>query len=212
MITLMIMLMIIVMIINMSVIITIMITKKTVIFTYAAVAMSSILLLYQKTHTRLYIFYAVYFHYNDIIMSAVASQITGFSIVYSTVVSDADQRKHQNSASMAFVGKSPVTREFPAQKASDAENVSIWWRHHVFGSFLRAPSVGAKSSEAQYRTANRRAGIMIGCHIGLWQWLTREIASLCQRLMWIIVYTYSIIDHSRYILQSNTLYRAATHA
>ena len=24
-----------------------------------------------------------------------------------------------------------VTGEFPAQKASDAENVSIWWRHHV---------------------------------------------------------------------------------
>ena len=28
-------------------------------------------------------------------------------------------------------GKSPVTGEFPAQKASNAENVSIWWRHHV---------------------------------------------------------------------------------
>ena len=28
-------------------------------------------------------------------------------------------------------GKSPVTGEFPAQRASNAENVSIWWRHHV---------------------------------------------------------------------------------
>ena len=28
-------------------------------------------------------------------------------------------------------GKSPVTGEFLAQKASNAENVSIWWRHHV---------------------------------------------------------------------------------
>ena len=27
-------------------------------------------------------------------------------------------------------GNSPVTGEFPAQMASDAENVSIWWRHH----------------------------------------------------------------------------------
>ena len=25
---------------------------------------------------------------------------------------------------------SPVTGEFPAQRASNAENVSIWWRHH----------------------------------------------------------------------------------
>ena len=28
-------------------------------------------------------------------------------------------------------GNSPETGEFPAQKASNAENVSIWWRHHV---------------------------------------------------------------------------------
>ena len=28
-------------------------------------------------------------------------------------------------------GDSPVTGEFPAQMASNAENVSIWWRHHV---------------------------------------------------------------------------------
>ena len=28
-------------------------------------------------------------------------------------------------------GNSPLTCEFPAQKASNAENVSIWWRHHV---------------------------------------------------------------------------------
>ena len=29
-------------------------------------------------------------------------------------------------------GNSPVTGEFPAQRASNAENVSILWRHHVF--------------------------------------------------------------------------------
>ena len=64
-------------------------------------------------------------HYNDIIMSAMASQITSFSIVYSTFHSDADQRKHPSFASMAFVReihrwpvnslhKGPVTRKmFP---------------------------------------------------------------------------------------------------
>ena len=31
-------------------------------------------------------------------------------------------------------GNSPVTGEFPAQRASNAENVSIWWRHHVTAS------------------------------------------------------------------------------
>ena len=64
-------------------------------------------------------------------MGAVASQITSLTIVYSTVYSDADQRKQQSSASLAFVrGNLPGTGEFSAQMASYAENVSIWWRHH----------------------------------------------------------------------------------
>ena len=43
------------------------------------------------------------FHYGDVIMGAIASQITSLTIVYSTIYSDADQRKHQSSASLAFV-------------------------------------------------------------------------------------------------------------
>ena len=42
-------------------------------------------------------------HYSDVVMSAMASQITSVSIVCSTVCSDANQRKHQSSASLAFV-------------------------------------------------------------------------------------------------------------
>ena len=41
--------------------------------------------------------------YSDVIMSTMASHITGVSIVYSTVFLGADQRKHQSSASLAFV-------------------------------------------------------------------------------------------------------------
>ena len=36
-------------------------------------------------------------------MGAAASQITSVTIIYLTVYSDADQRKHQSSASLAFV-------------------------------------------------------------------------------------------------------------
>ena len=65
------------------------------------------------------------FHYCDVIICVVASQITSLTIVYSAVYSDADQRKHQSSMSLAFVRgihrgpvnsphKLPVTREmFP---------------------------------------------------------------------------------------------------
>ena len=64
-------------------------------------------------------------HYSDVIISVMASQITGVSIVYSTVCSGADQRKHQSSKSLACVRgihrspvssphKGPVTRKmFP---------------------------------------------------------------------------------------------------
>ena len=64
-------------------------------------------------------------YYSDVIMGAIASQITSLMTVYSIVYSDADQRKHQSSASLAFVRriqrgpvnsphKWPVTRKiFP---------------------------------------------------------------------------------------------------
>ena len=42
-------------------------------------------------------------HYHDVIMTTMASQITSLTIVYWIVYSDADQRIHQNSASLAFV-------------------------------------------------------------------------------------------------------------
>ena len=42
-------------------------------------------------------------HYNDVIMGTMSSQITRLGIVYSSVYSVADQRKHQSSASLAFV-------------------------------------------------------------------------------------------------------------
>ena len=57
-------------------------------------------------------------------MSTMASQIPNLMIVYSTVYSCTDQRKHQSYASL--------TGEFPAQSASNEENISIWLHHHGF--------------------------------------------------------------------------------
>ena len=68
-------------------------------------------------------------------MGTIASLITSLTIIYSTVYSDADQRKHQSSASLAFLC-GEFTGEFPAQMASNAENVSIWWRHHVLNPVI----------------------------------------------------------------------------
>ena len=62
-------------------------------------------------------------HYSDVIMSPMASQITRVSIVYSTLCSGTDQRKHQSFASRAFMRG--IHRWIPCTKASDMENVSI---------------------------------------------------------------------------------------
>ena len=69
-------------------------------------------------------------------MGAVASQITSITIVYSTVYSSAHKKSIKESITGLCVGNSPVTGEFLAQMASNAENVSIWWRHHVMGPYV----------------------------------------------------------------------------
>ena len=55
-------------------------------------------------------------HYTDVIMTTMASQITSLTVVYSTVYSDADQRKHQSSASLAFVWGNHRDRWIPRTK------------------------------------------------------------------------------------------------
>ena len=55
-------------------------------------------------------------NYIDVIMTPMASQITGLTVVHSTVYSDADQRKHQSSASLAFVWGIHRDREIPRTK------------------------------------------------------------------------------------------------
>ena len=61
------------------------------------------LLIYSVLHCLYSVGNKIITHYDDVIMSAIASQITSLMIVYSIVYSDADQGNHQSSASLAFV-------------------------------------------------------------------------------------------------------------
>ena len=75
------------------------------------------------------------FHHDDVIMTMLASQITSLTVVYSIVYSGVHQRKHQSSASLAFVReihrgpvnfphKWPVTRKmFPFDDVIMLRNV-----------------------------------------------------------------------------------------
>ena len=86
-------------------------------------------------------------HYTAVIMGAIVTQITSLMIVYSTVYSDADQRKHKSAASQASVRgihrgpvnsphKWPVTRKmFPF------DNVIMFWPHRNL-SFWQSSTSG----------------------------------------------------------------------
>ena len=85
------------------------------------------------------------YHYDDVIMSTITSQITSLMIVYSTVYSGADQSKHQSSASLAFVWgihrgpvnsphKWPVTRKmFPFD---DVIMISVYHDRLIFKKWI----------------------------------------------------------------------------
>ena len=60
--------------------------------------------IYLVIHLELHCLKAnAWIHHTDVIMTTMASRITSLKVVYSIVNSGADQRKHQSSASLAFV-------------------------------------------------------------------------------------------------------------
>ena len=66
-------------------------------------------------------------------------------------------------------GNSPGTGEFPAQMASNAENVTIWWRHHGIG--------GEFNIFAQilfYLFVRGTVGLLICCFCNVWKVLTNN--------------------------------------
>ena len=79
----------------------------------------------------------VSFHYTDVIMTTMASQITSLTVVCSTVYSDADQRKHQSSASLAFVWGIHRDRWIPhtkgqlRRKCFHLMTSSCWWKTSI---------------------------------------------------------------------------------
>ena len=104
--------------------------------------------------------------WRDVIISAMASQITSLTIVYSAVYSGADR-----------AGNSPVTGEFPLEMASNAENASFWWRRHAFYViFCTAYMIGSvfPRPRAGYRRLfrNRRKSFwskgLVGLSLRMW--------------------------------------------
>ena len=86
-------------------------------------------------------------------MGMMASQITSLVIVYSTIYSGADQRKHQSSASLAFMRgihqwlvnsphKGPVTRKvFPFDDVIMFEGFNAEWQQVIFTHKIDLPMI-----------------------------------------------------------------------
>ena len=80
-------------------------------------------------------------------------------------------------------GNSPVTSEFPSQKTINAENVSIWWRHH--GPSATNYPLATRAYESHFRNKQR---VLMHGHQG---WNVRH--SLCHIYM---IYVYIWVVYS----------------
>ena len=77
-----------------------------------------------------------------------------------------------------YEGNPPVTGGFPSQRASDAENVSIWWRHHVTPysftwsgepySYIKARVPSTMSNSIQWNTLGIYSCLTIRICLHLW--------------------------------------------
>ena len=71
-------------------------------------------------------------HYSDVIMGTMASLITSLTSAPNRPSRRRSKKTSKLRVTSLCAGNSPDTGEFPAQMASNTENVSIWWRHHEF--------------------------------------------------------------------------------
>ena len=92
-------------------------------------------------------------HYNDVMMTTVASPITSLAVVYSIVYSDADERKHQSSASLAFVRGIHRDRWFPRTKGQWRGKCFHLMTSSWYMNFLWKTNVWATQSMWQFYPA-----------------------------------------------------------
>ena len=136
-----------------------------------------------------------YSHYNDVIMGAMASQITSLAIVYSSIYSGADQRKHQSSASLAFVRRihrGPVNspHKWPVTRKMFPFNDVIMLPVHHHASF-GLNELSRRISPQQQPLVNTELNVdMLDTHFASFQPLMHpsnpKYASICAMFMILI--------------------------
>ena len=87
-------------------------------------------------HSMIIVRWNAFAHYSDVIMSAMASQLTGVSIVYSTVCYGADKGKYQSSASLAFVRELTGGRWIPHTKGQQRGKEWFWHAWKIVSHYV----------------------------------------------------------------------------
>ena len=111
--------------------------------------------------------------YIEVIMGAIASQITSLTIVYLTVYSDADQRKHQSSASQAFV--------LGIHRGSVILKFNGWPRKIIGHLFYTTSSLvhhfkPIREFKLELQSGNGQFGLKSTIFLAVWPWnLTYEL-------------------------------------
>ena len=89
------------------------------------------------------------------------------------------ERRSKKTSKLRVTGlcarNSPGTGEFPAQMASNAENVSIWWRHHAFHPYFLEFNVNDYSNPYSWRVSYHVLLIHIWIHINRAWWFLIDI-------------------------------------
>ena len=132
-------------------------------------------------------------HYNDVIMTTMASQITSLTVVYSTVYADANQRKHQSSASLVFVWGIHRDRWIPRTKGQLRGKcfhlMTSSWVTQITQSFIHGLSLNFctklhhdnTSKLASYNVLKSwycsRCANPCVCAISLWFWYALNITT-----------------------------------
>ena len=124
-----------------------------------------------------------------VIMSVMVSQITRVSIVY-CLFRRRSKKTSKVSVTGLCAGNSPGTGEFPAQRASNAENVSIWWHHHVdslaMHEYLRNNLHYYLKFHTFFLKINRLANVICKLH---WFFFTANGLTRCLNKMFAISWT-----------------------
>ena len=135
-------------------------------------------------------------HYDDVIMTMLASQITSLTVVYSIVYSGVNQTKHQSCASLAFVreihrGPVNIPHKWPVTRKMFAFDDVIMWFAHVkawhekikkcFFIYTCPDRIGYKFEQSP---CTRRLLWYGALHqiIFHWNYITRGFASIAQTI------------------------------